>query len=197
MKHMRELIQSGGIDRLKEFTETTRPLAAERKKLDGIGKSLSTGAALKHFQMRACSNIACGKREDKGATLLSCAQCVKAKAVEAALYCCRDCQVAHWPSHKITCGKASTPPPEFDGTWVDKWRGCSDGAYHYGTLELITWPGTDGERDAVLGFGGVYLEEADELKGLFEGKYKGSLSKFCKVRPKQHRTHFLVHNHNP
>jgi hypothetical protein len=44
----------------------------------------------------------CGKKEDasKGVTMKRCGQCKKK------LYCCRECQLAHWPQHKITCVKA-------------------------------------------------------------------------------------------
>ena len=76
-------------------------------------------------------------------------------------------------------------PPEFDGTWVDNWRGCGDGTYHFGTLDLISWDGVDrdGKTEWLLGFGGVLREEGEEMRDLFVNKYHSNCVKFCKFRP--------------
>ena len=188
-KDMQELIKNGAFDRLEELNERAKPLARERETLDCVGKPFSSGAALKHYQLRECANVACTKSEDKCGTLRSCAKCVESKSPSAARYCSRECQVAHGPSHRAICGKAAAVPPEFDGTWVDKWRGCGDGTYHFGTLDLISWDGVDrlDESEWATGFGGALLEEGDEMRDLFVNKYHSNCPKFCKFRPKAFR----------
>ncbi|CAI5987090.1 unnamed protein product, partial [Closterium sp. NIES-65] len=49
-----------------------------------------------------CGAVGCGRVEDGGVKLRSCSGCGKVA------YCRRECQKAHWPSHKLTCpGKTS------------------------------------------------------------------------------------------
>ena len=45
--------------------------------------------------MSTCAN--CGKAEEGANTLKTCTSCKIAK------YCCRDCQISHWPKHKEAC----------------------------------------------------------------------------------------------
>jgi hypothetical protein len=95
-----------------------------------------------------------------------------------------ECQKQHWRAvsmpHKAVCGPKAPVPPEFDGSWHDKWRGASDGSRHFGRLELITWDGESEDGD-LLGFGGVFAEEADELRARFTEECGGSESRFVKV----------------
>ncbi|CAI5510052.1 unnamed protein product [Closterium sp. Naga37s-1] len=46
---------------------------------------------------RVCGAAGCGRVEGGGVKLKSCGGCGKVA------YCSRDCQKAHWPSHKLTC----------------------------------------------------------------------------------------------
>ncbi len=167
---------------VRTTTEKGAKLMAERNALGLRQHTIPSGSALKEFSARACSH--CGKDEQDTAVILrSCARCIIHKAPVPAKYCSKDCQRAAWQFHKVCCGpKAPPPPPEFDGTWVDQWRGCKDGAYHFGTLELITWDGAD-EDGMLLGFGGVYLEGAGAMRAKFEGQCGGDLSRFIKVSP--------------
>jgi hypothetical protein len=56
--------------------------------------------------------------------------------------------------------------------WSKKYRKCGPNHrdIHNGKLELITWNGK--EDDEELGWGAVFLEEADDLKKKFVEKYK-------------------------
>jgi len=146
---------------------------------------LSSGKALKEYGCRCCSNPECAVQESEliknKKKLLICSRCVKHKAKEPARYCSKECQTKHWKVHLPICGSKTSTPPEFDGTWVDAWRASRDGSLHFGTLELITWDGVD-EGGSLLGFGGVFREEADDLRKTFEEKFKKNLAKFCKKR---------------
>ncbi|CAI5528841.1 unnamed protein product [Closterium sp. Naga37s-1] len=53
----------------------------------------STPAGGKHV----CGAVGCGRVEGGGVKLRSCSGCGKVA------YCSRECQKAHWPSHKLTC----------------------------------------------------------------------------------------------
>ncbi|CAI5485737.1 unnamed protein product [Closterium sp. Naga37s-1] len=46
---------------------------------------------------RGCVSAQCGKVEGAGVQLKLCSRCGKAA------YCSRECQKAHWPTHKLTC----------------------------------------------------------------------------------------------
>ncbi|CAI5530365.1 unnamed protein product [Closterium sp. Naga37s-1] len=46
---------------------------------------------------RGCAWVRCDRVEGEGVQLKACARCGKAA------YCNRECQKAHWPSHKLTC----------------------------------------------------------------------------------------------
>lgn len=54
-------------------------------------------------QRRVCSH--CGKSGGDGVKLQACARC------QDVLYCGRECQTSHWPSHKPEC-KPKQPKPE-------------------------------------------------------------------------------------
>ena len=57
----------------------------------------NTSTSESEHNMTACAN--CGKGEETGINLKSCAACMLVK------YCSRDCQVAHRPQHKKECKK--------------------------------------------------------------------------------------------
>ncbi|CAI5517877.1 unnamed protein product [Closterium sp. Naga37s-1] len=64
---------------------------------------------------RGCSDVGCGKVEGGGVKLKNCSGCGKVA------YCSRECQNAHWPSHKLTCpgrssGKTSGKDESKDGS---------------------------------------------------------------------------------
>lgn len=54
--------------------------------------------------IRACTCCGAQAREE-GASLKACARCIAAGRVheEVARYCSKECQVAHWPVHKLEC----------------------------------------------------------------------------------------------
>ncbi|GJP30645.1 hypothetical protein CLOM_g4419 [Closterium sp. NIES-68] len=55
---------------------------------------------------RVCGSPRCGRAEGGAVRLRSCAGCSRVA------YCRRECQKAHWPSHKLTCpGRASGKAP--------------------------------------------------------------------------------------
>ena len=63
---------------------------------------------------------------------------------------------------------------------------CNDGGRHDGKLELITWNTT--EKDgSKLGWGGVYLEEAEQLKEKFVQKYNSNEEAFFAYWPQGFR----------
>ena len=86
-----------------------------------------------------------------------------------------ECQLADWPAHKRTCGKASV--------WYDKHRKCRDGNLHEGKLELITW---DNEKEGT-GWGNCFKEESDDLRRKFEVEFGGDESKLFEYWPQGFR----------
>ncbi|CAI5528878.1 unnamed protein product [Closterium sp. Naga37s-1] len=60
----------------------------------------------------ACGAVGCGMVESGGVKLRSCSGCGKVA------YCSRECQKAHWPSHKLTCPGRSNGKKS--GTTINK-----------------------------------------------------------------------------
>ncbi|KAI0314127.1 hypothetical protein OF83DRAFT_1138190 [Amylostereum chailletii] len=120
----------------------------------------------------------------------SCAVCSKSKddlpsgsihacsACHVTYYCGKSCQTAHWPTHKQECKRLRSK-----GAWYDRHRKCKDGSLHEGALELITW---DCPKEGT-GWGRCFLDEADDLKRKFEGKFGGSEEKFFAYWPQGFR----------
>ncbi|KAF5389743.1 hypothetical protein D9757_005996 [Collybiopsis confluens] len=123
------------------------------------------------------SQCFCCRKEKAFKKLKQCSRC------KGPLYCDTDCQKKDWARHKPECTKTSL--------WYDGYRACRDGNVHAGKLELITWNWhgreefMDEEYD--LGWGAVFLEEADDLKERFEEEFKGDLKKFFNYRPNAFR----------
>jgi len=83
------------------------------------------------------------------------------------------CQVSDWKVHKTKCVKHEN--------WFDKHRKCRDGTVHEGKLELITW---SGEREGyTLGWGASFEEESEDLRNMFEEKFRGDMQRFYGYRP--------------
>ena len=58
-----------------------------------------------------------------------------------------------------------------------------DGSCHFGTLELITWPGLSAALGTRRGWGGVSEEEAADERRVFEGpKFRSNEAKYFKHR---------------
>jgi hypothetical protein len=72
--------------------------------LSAIGRVGSSSARLTDMKSRLqkqlvdkCSNPGCSNAAAPNTKLSVCASC------NSVSYCCRDCQVAHWPEHKAQC----------------------------------------------------------------------------------------------
>ncbi|CAI5981043.1 unnamed protein product [Closterium sp. NIES-64] len=71
-------------------------------KVDALAAADAAGAATAEGHgdkggWRGCASAQCGEVEGAGVQLKLCSRCGKAA------YCNRECQRAHWPSHKLTC----------------------------------------------------------------------------------------------
>ncbi|CAI5522993.1 unnamed protein product [Closterium sp. Naga37s-1] len=82
--------------------------------------SIHAAADAPDVQRRVCST-GCGRVEGGGVKLKSCGGCGKVA------YCSRECQKAHWPSHKLTCpgrsnGKRSGKNSSKVGGWEWEWQ---------------------------------------------------------------------------
>lgn len=66
-------------------------------------------------------------------------------------------------------------------SWIDAHCTCEDGGNHEGNLEIITW--YSGSGDDKLGWGKVYIDDADELKQKFEIEFNSSHEKVYEYRP--------------
>ena len=140
------------------------------------------------MQIKLCSG--CAKTEfalEEGRKLRACGSCKARKAGTPAYYCSRSCQKKDWKKngHRIECyGPAfSAPQVLAEGPWVEKARrNTQDGSVHRGKLQLITWECVDDDDGVKLGWGGVYADEAEELKERFEKELGGSLEKMFEDR---------------
>lgn len=63
--------------------------------------------------------------------------------------------------------------------WYDRYRLCRDGSKHHGKLEVMT----SGERSEGTGWGNIALDEAQEVKKLWETKYGCDPKRFFKSYP--------------
>ncbi|CAI5972588.1 unnamed protein product [Closterium sp. NIES-64] len=107
-----ELDTGGAAERQVKVCERMRRVMAEEevKKRrhaqaggaagEGASGSSSSGSSKgmgKGKRPRGCASPRCSKVEGAGVQLKLCSRCGKAA------YCSRECQKAHWPSHKLTC----------------------------------------------------------------------------------------------
>lgn len=151
----------------------------------------SMSAMLKHFAARECSNPSCRIEEDQidsrnGETLKNCGRCRANNESAPAVYCSQACQRAHWPTHKKECKEGQARHSVL--SWQDRFRLCRDKNRHFGTLELITWDGVHPDLDDMaLGWGGVFRDEAAQLREKFEKEYARDEARFCEYRPEAFR----------
>lgn len=133
--------------------------------------------------MLGCSNPACSHSDGRFPTDydIKPSKCGGCKgALEPAVYCCTGCQKAHWSVHKNVCpSRIGAKKPNENAAWEDPYRKASDGSYHMGKLELVTWEFEDEDGDK-LGWGGCLINESEELKAQYEGEMNFSKKKLIK-----------------
>ncbi|CAI7766639.1 unnamed protein product [Closterium sp. NIES-53] len=62
-----------------------------------VNTSAARGSGSAAFEGRLCGAVGCGRLEGGGVKFKNCSACGKFT------YCSRECQMAHWPSHTLTC----------------------------------------------------------------------------------------------
>ena len=75
------------------------------QQLRGFASSGLPGARNFHPRQNRVACSKCGKCEPVAAAFKKCSRC------KVAFYCSKDCQEAHWKTHKQVCKKASKSPP--------------------------------------------------------------------------------------
>ena len=93
------LTQSGMIEKRGTFGESacqafTSTLESQTRSVAERARAAATG------QLRSCALASCGAKEAHVELYKKCASCL------AVVYCCREHQVADWPTHKAACKAA-------------------------------------------------------------------------------------------
>ena len=90
-----ERLQRSGVLQARRIAEASRVTALRHRALDAaLEKSMSAP------DLRCCALPGCGAKEAHPTHFKSCAAC------RAVVYCCREHQVAGWPSHEKACKAA-------------------------------------------------------------------------------------------